>query len=327
MKEFRIQRHLLKPAFEGLGLEPKEVLRVYHVSGGVGEIVSWPELGDHILDVHEESLRNGNPTPSAKGALDFARRGPQALSDLQLSLSGDSSWPLSLFLGRIESWRHVLDSYSQVIPAFSFKNWRSLKVKMRGLGNVLQLKDLLDFARKSGARVRVDFNFSLSGQEFEGLLNLLGEKSLEQVEFFEDPFIYEWGSWEEYSKKYPIRLALDRQSAEEKNRADSRFEQGTAPFLYVIAKPHIEDSQGLAESAASNMRRWVLTSYMGSRVEALQSLWLARKVFENHPFLIESLGLTPHFLWKDTGIVEPSWQGFEKGFLEGEKITLTAKSL
>lgn len=314
------QKKFLIPRSPQWGLGKREILRVITENSGVGELVSWPELGDPTLDEHLNSWKEGNPSFSMMRALEFSRL------DFEAKLSGKSlledipKLPLALYLGQVKTAGEILKFYQMTVPEFDLSDWKTVKIKMKGGDAQNDLSLLLESLKDFPVKLRVDFNFSLDQNGFCLFLGKLKAHELEQIEFFEDPFEYNWQNWEKISADFPVRLGLDRSSLDEKTKLDERWAQGTAPFLYVIGKPMIEDCSQLAESASLNMRRFVMTSSFGSKLESLQAAWVAKDIYSEHGLVMDSLGLTTHFLWEDSSAENP-FTGFTKGFFDSSKIS------
>ncbi|HKR62837.1 MAG TPA: hypothetical protein VJZ00_03815 [Thermoanaerobaculia bacterium] len=177
MRVFVHRYRLVPRRAHGLLTRPREgaLLRVQRrVDVGFADLHPWPELGDATLDEQLALLARGAPTLQARASLRFAaldadarRRGVSLFDGLTIP---ESHWPGNE-------------------PPAEFDT-----IKIKGLQPV-----------PPRVRVRIDFNASLTAEEFLRL-----ELPREQIDFVEDPCPYDEVGWRRLREKTGLRLALDR---------------------------------------------------------------------------------------------------------------------
>jgi len=151
------------------------------VNGGVADVHPWPELGDAELSEQLELLRNGEVTSLTRRSLDFAALDAQARAESRNLFDGltipSSHWP-------------------GADPPHDF--------------DVAKLKSIDSVPDR--VRLRIDFNAQLSASQF---LEIAARLPKERIDFVEDPCAYDVMTWRMLKKMTSLRLALDRELAEE----------------------------------------------------------------------------------------------------------------
>jgi O-succinylbenzoate synthase len=146
------------------------------VDEGYADVHPWPELGDEPLETQLALLAMGKTTPLTRASLHLAsldrdarRRGVSLFEGLTIP---ESHWPGNE-------------------PPDGFDT-----VKTKG---VLPVPEHV--------RIRIDFNASLSADEFVRVAETLPK---ERVDFIEDPCPYDRNTWRTLRECTQLRLALDR---------------------------------------------------------------------------------------------------------------------
>ncbi|HEV7484916.1 MAG TPA: enolase C-terminal domain-like protein [Thermoanaerobaculia bacterium] len=146
------------------------------VNGGVADVHPWPELGDLPLDEQLSLLARGETTPLTKASLSFASIDAAARRDRRNLFNGltipPSHWP-----------------GPDPPPDFDTVKLKSIDV----------IPDRV--------RLRIDFNATLTAEEF---IRIAATLPREQIDFIEDPCPYNADVWRELRSKTGLRLALDR---------------------------------------------------------------------------------------------------------------------
>ncbi len=178
------------------------------VDGGVADVHPWPELGDATLSEQLHLLRRGETTPLTRRSLDFAALDAHARAESRSLFEGltipPSHWP-----------------GADPPPQF----------------DVAKLKSLESLPER--VRLRIDFNAQLTAAQFLGIAERLPK---ERIDFVEDPCVYDAKTWRMLRKMTSLRLALDREFAED-------------GVDVLVVKPAIQE---MPRSA----REIVVTSYM-----------------------------------------------------------------
>ena len=280
---------------------------------GLGDLHPWPELGDLPLEKQLRLLKEGKATPQTQRALDFARADAEALAQ-NVALFSGLEIPSSHFLAAPLESLLSADSYDEISAAIAV-GFKSLKIKVSPhkcmVENLLELGTLL---ADTQMKLRLDFNAQLKPAQVESLLASLPQSFLDRVDFIEDPSTFSPVLWESWAKKYLCRLALDRGELSQKCAVESRMDQGTPPFAVVVAKPAIDDSFAIAESATQSLRRVVVTSYLDHPVGQTAAAWVAARIAQRHPFLLETCGLLSHSFYEESDwslslqVSGPDWE-------------------
>ncbi|HYO76990.1 MAG TPA: enolase C-terminal domain-like protein [Thermoanaerobaculia bacterium] len=150
------------------------------VDGGFADVHPWPELGDAPLDEQLALLARGETTSLTAASLrlasldaDARRRGVSLFEGLTIP---ESHWP-------------------GADPPAGFDT-----VKIKGVQAVPE-----------HVRIRIDFNATLTAEEF---LRIASTLPRERIDFIEDPCPYDARTWRALRSQSGLRLALDRFSGE-----------------------------------------------------------------------------------------------------------------
>jgi o-succinylbenzoate synthase len=211
---------------------------------GHADVHPWPELGDAPLDEQLALLARGETTALTRASLrlaavdaDARRRGVSLFEGLMIP---ESHWPGNE-------------------PPAGFDT-----VKTKG---VLPVPEPL--------RIRIDFNASLSAEEFERVAEMLPK---ERIDFIEDPCPYDAATWRALRQRTGLRLALDRFTSE----AD-----------VLVHKP------ALTAEFPSFDGEIVVTSYMDHPVGQFGAAWVAA----THQ-VSPRCGLMTHVLYEPDAFIE-----------------------
>jgi O-succinylbenzoate synthase len=173
-----IHRYTLMPKkrLSGIAREGAREGALIRVDDGFADIHPWPELGDAPLDEQLALLARGETTPLTRASLHLAqldgdarRRGVSLFDGLTIPLS---HWPGN-------------------DPPVEFDT-----VKIKG---VMDVPDRV--------RIRIDFNATLSADEFLRIADTLPK---ERIDFIEDPCPYDEVVWRDLQQRTGIALAYDR---------------------------------------------------------------------------------------------------------------------
>jgi O-succinylbenzoate synthase len=163
------------------GVREGALLRVDNrLDNGFADVHPWPALGDAPLDEQLALLARGQTTALTAASLrlasidaDARRRGVSVFEGLTIP---ESHWP-------------------GADPPSDFDT-----VKIKGLQAVPE-----------HVRIRIDFNATLTAEEF---LRIAATLPRERIDFIEDPCPYDAAAWRELRSQSGLRLALDRFTGE-----------------------------------------------------------------------------------------------------------------
>ena len=216
-----------------------------HVDDGVCDVHPWPELGDAPLDEQLAMLARGETTPLTRCSLRFAELDARARRE-DRSLFEGLTIPLSHWSGNE--------------PPAGFDT-----IKIKGLQPV-----------PPDVRVRIDFNATLTAEEFLAL------ELPPNVEFAEDPCPYDPEVWSRLRER--IRLAYDRPATSN--------QQPATQFDVLIHKPALQDWPNHAGEI-------VVTSYMDHPIGQLFAAYVAA----THE-VSDRCGLMTHVLYESDPFIE-----------------------
>ena len=199
---------------------------------GFADVHPWPELGDATIDEQLALLARGETTALTRRSLWFASEWkPRMFEALTIPRS---HWPGS-------------------DPPDEFD---TAKVK-----SASRLPDRV--------RLRIDFNATLTGAEFEAIAKTLPR---DRIDFIEDPCPYDAKTWRALRDRTGLRLALDRSFAED-------------GVDVVVVKPAIQE-------VPKTPKEIVVTSYMDHPVGQLGAAYIAAKLATS-----PRCGLVTHVLY------------------------------
>ena len=139
------------------------------VNGGVADVHPWPELGDLPLDEQLALLARGETTPLTQSSLEFASIDAAARRDGRSLFDGltipPSHWP-------------------GPDPPAAFDT-----VKLKSIDVI-----------PDRVRLRIDFNATLTAEEFVRIAATLPR---ERIDFIEDPCPYDAAVWRELRERQP----------------------------------------------------------------------------------------------------------------------------
>lgn len=211
------------------------------VDEGVADVHPWPELGDLPLDEQLARLGRGETTPLTARSVDlaridgeFRRQGRSAFQGLTIP---ESHWP-----------------GNDPPPEFD-------TAKVKGIDRLPER-----------VRLRIDFNATLTPDEFERIAKTLPR---ERIDFIEDPCPYDARVWGDLSRKTRMRLALDR--AAESDSVD-----------VLVVKPVVQLFPDMK-------REIVVTSSMDHGIGQMAAAWVAAS---NAPRVSRRCGLFTHALFE-----------------------------
>jgi O-succinylbenzoate synthase len=220
------------------------------INGGYADVHPWPELGDLPLDEQLALLARGETTPLTASSLEFASIDAAARRDGRSLFDGltipPSHWPGPQ-------------------PPSEFDT-----VKLK---NIDVIPDRV--------RLRIDFNATLTAEEFVEIAKTLPR---ERIDFIEDPCPYDASVWRELREQTGLRLALDRAPSSSQHRQDS--------YDVLILKPALE------EIPCTDVEI-VVTSYMDHPIGQLCAAYAAATTN-----ITSTCGLITHVLFENDPFIE-----------------------
>ena len=229
----------------------------------------WETLGDLSLEEQLLLLKKGQTTPLTQKSLSFAKRDAEARAS-RISLFESLVLPKNHFL--------ITDYFNCDIP----KEWETVKIKLRSDLPAIALKLNKEMKNWNG-QIRFDGNNLFTQKEITGFLEKLSPKAKAQIDFFEDPFLFEAESWLETQKKYHISFARDHGA--------EPFDTG---YETVILKPDVQN----LEIFKTSPKRKIVTSYLGHPFGQLCA------AFEAAHHTTEVCGLLSHLAYEPNAYSE-----------------------
>ena len=221
---------------------------------GVADLSPWPNLGDLKLDqeLQQQGLLFQRAIHLAKQDLEGRRNKKSLLYD---------RWVENNFL--------IAD-----FTSFDFKTQFQGVVKIKGKPEISKLHNFLNKFTLSSpeARLRIDFNESLSESQMDEFLKPLSEEVLKKIEYIEDPTPWSYSAWKNWNQKIP--LAVD-------------FVNFGDPFRFLdawsvlIIKPTRQNTRDLIAKCRATKKTFTLTSAMDHPVGLAHGLRLAQELSEN----------------------------------------------
>jgi len=218
------------------------------VDGGYADIHPWPELGDLPLDEQLALLARGETTQLTESSLEFASIDAAARRDGRSLFDGltipSSHWP-------------------GPDPPSEFDT-----VKLKNIDVI-----------PDNVRLRIDFNATLTAEEFVEIAVTLPR---ERIDFIEDPCPYDASTWGELRAKTGLRLALDR-APKSSPQIDS--------LDVLIVKPALEeipctDAEIVVTSYMDHPIGQLCAAYAAATANIKSTCGLITHVlFENDPFI------------------------------------------
>lgn len=217
---------------------------------GYADLCPWPQFGDSIWEVEIASYSN-----LFQRALELAYFDLEARKN-KIQLLTD----IAIINNVLISNYHQFDLRQSSLTKFS-------TLKIKGDTEIKKLAAFIKAIKNHVHKIRLDFNFCLTENEFKMFLSYLNESDLCSIEYVEDPFPFNETAWLEFNKK--IKLALDWGAKE------------AWPYLKIYKPSRDQVSEKiLAQSEFS------LTSAMEHPVGLVHGLYWAQKFSEKaHGFL------------------------------------------
>jgi O-succinylbenzoate synthase len=233
-------------------------------AGAYSLLHPWPTLGDETLEVYLSDLKAGAKLSLTKRALQILEIDRRAKANNELLTP--TACPPS----------HHLLTLGEVPP----ENFSTLKLKIgKTPEEELRYIDLLN-KHKYPFKLRLDCNQRFQKDAAMKFFSKLSEDILCRIDFVEDPMVGSEKDWEEFSKKFDLRIAHD--FAPDSHRAVADV---------WILKPSRQDPWPLVERATHEMKRVVVTTALDHQLGVLVAAWEASRIAKLHPLLIDTCGL------------------------------------
>ena len=227
------------------------------IGDGYGCLQPWPELGDLPLDRQLSILSKGGFTAM--------------LERLRVCCKLDEA---ARKLGRSEFVDFTIP------PSHGYGEQETGVVKLKCGADVAA--EAARLRRFAAARLRLDFNASLTPESFRGFVRQLDDATVARIDFVEDPFDAPFHVWEKVQKSVPFALASDRVPV---------------PAEVEILKPALHTMQ-------RRRRRVVCTSNMDHPIGQLFAAREAAAYYTAHPDQAEICGLATHVLFEPDAFIE-----------------------
>jgi len=273
---------------------------------GYSDLHPWPNLGDLELNEQLQLLKLNKPTPQTQLSLEYAKRdldaktnsagGIQYLKEIKnhflvlenLTTIND----LEIFLSNKFSSTNTSDSHysphilEKKFPATSL----TLKLKLSPQLSTLTAELINEISNKyPQIQWRFDANSLFNNKEIFSFWIKLSLKSRQQVEFIEDPCLYDKNTWKQLEEN-GIPLAIDHEIQNWKNSNSSSSPTPSGKVVFVL-KPAIHNMIKWKEELIQTPHQFVITSYLDHPVGLLHALWTTETFFVDFPTQLLTCGL------------------------------------
>lgn len=244
---------------------------------GYADLCPYQRFKDKPIEIELQNLAKNKLSPILSRSIEYARWDAQARQENQSLYLDEEIKNHFLIL-------NILDFEMNRLEGLQEQGYTEFKVK---LGADLRMetemvKSLVDGFRPD-TRVRLDFNGSLSRENFIKWLEENKEWLRPSLDFIEDPFTYDPKEWSMIQEKYEIDLALDLVS-------DPLLTEARGANV-IILKPAIQDPELITSKISDASKRFVLTHYMDFPVGQMFGLVCAQRLQKSGEMRLKTCGL------------------------------------
>ena len=273
------------PSRAAYGPRQGALLKVVFDQGitGYADLHPWEEFGHSPLEDHLASLGTNHPTALANLALRHAR------TDAAARRAG-----VSLFYGLPHVDSHALFTDWTKAPQKTFAECATQGASTAKLkiGRCPE-REAIALNRLAGLPLqwRLDANALFTPESLASWLAQLSPQVRQQIEFIEDPCLYDPATWAELSKEEGVPFALDWQIP---------ITPPPWPGAEIIViKPATQDAFPLALAAAQAGMDMVVTHSMDHPLGRSVARWTAMRLRQRHGKLVRRGGLQAAGLYRD----------------------------
>lgn len=243
---------------------------------GYADCHPWPEFGDESLSLQLEKLRAGVLTRLTQRA--------QTLARLDAAFRAKK---ISAFSGLQIPESHALagNSDESSLEDWAKEGFKTVKVKANS--EAKGLASLTSTAKQLGLKLRIDFNAALDLKQASTIFDALCA-SADAIDFVEDPILYDPKSWQSLRKRFPLRLALDRDLPGDDVSTD-----------LLVHKPAIQDHSAVVDFAEKSGTKLVVTTYLDHPLGVSSAAWVASRAADKLGGQLETCGLMSHLVYEE----------------------------
>ncbi|NNC89573.1 MAG: hypothetical protein HKN82_14050 [Akkermansiaceae bacterium] len=215
------------------------------IGSGFGCLHPWTELGDPPLPALLAAVAAGDDSePLAKRARACARRDGRA-REAGTSLFAGDGVEVPRSHATVPDWNpeHIEQAVDRGFDRIKLKCGADLREEGRTFRAWV--------TRWPALRWRLDCNGVPRREALQEFVGSLTAEAMARIDFVEDPFDYEAGTWEAFARDSGLRLAIDRGA--------ETFAGGAAVLVW---KPALLESAAVEAVAAGHDLEVVATSYM-----------------------------------------------------------------
>lgn len=252
---------------------------------GYADLFPWPELGDADIETELSRIRKSQLSLLVEQTFWLARRDAEARFAKRNAFEG---------LPRVKNHFLVTDplrTTDMVLDQAKLAGFTTVKAKV-GQSPADEARWVERFLRINHQMLlRLDFNSSLTPDQFHEFMTMIPGPARARIEFVEDPFPYDEGEWAKANQVVP--LALDQEYA----KVDWKTLK-SAPFQVLVLKPARQDlDKALAQAVERNMKI-VVTSALDHAVGIAHACFVAGELKKNFSTLVLDSGCLSNKIYR-----------------------------
>ncbi|MEN0058890.1 MAG: enolase C-terminal domain-like protein, partial [Bdellovibrio sp.] len=247
------------------GLREGVLLKVKNKTGAIGyaDLHPWAEFGDRPWVEQLQDCQSGRISEQLACSLEAAAW------DAQLRLQKRHIFEEGL---PVEN-NFLISDLSAVSEEKLKQAWQSgyRVVKLKAGHSAIEEIRMVQILAEMGFQIRLDFNAAGTWSDFQAFMEALPAGVCGAIEYVEDPFPYEWESWNE-ARRW-VRLALDNEVT--KVKWDEVLVAAWDVLILKPAKMSVEKAVQRSEKLGTLV---AVTSYMDHPLGVMHALGVAMKL-------------------------------------------------
>jgi O-succinylbenzoate synthase len=252
---------------------------------GFADLCPFSEMGNRPLEFEMRHIALQKPTALGVRALHFARLDAEARAKKENLYDPTVKIKNHFLVADISQFD--LDRVEKIEAA----GYSEFKIKMgRDLALETQLVEKLTNRFSNRARIRLDFNGSMSRDRFVDWFDKNQKWLRPVIEFIEDPFAYDPKEWAAVSDRRNITFALDQLA----NPLEVKAEGAGV----IVIKPVTQDSEAVIKKFAGTNKKFIFTHHMDFPLGQMEAFSAAQQAFKSVGEQMLSCGLQHHDIYE-----------------------------